>query len=85
MDDEYVFKVPTLRNIALTTPYFHTGKSWDLRQAVAVMGASQLGTKLTDKDVDLITAFLHTLTGDQPKIEYPILPPSVATTPRRKP
>src|SRR5450631_4565795 len=36
--DEYVFKVPTLRNIALTTPYFHTGKSWDLRQAVAVMG-----------------------------------------------
>ena len=85
VDDEYVFKVPTLRNIALTTPYFHTGKSWDLRQAVAVMGASQLGTKLTDKDVDLITAFLHTLTGDQPKIEYPILPPSVATTPRPKP
>jgi cytochrome c peroxidase len=85
VDDEYVFKVPTLRNIALTPPYFHTGKSWDLRQAVAVMGASQLGTKLTDKDVDLITAFLHTLTGDQPKIEYPILPPSVATTPRPKP
>ena len=43
--DEYVYKVPTLRNIALTAPYFHTGKVWDLRQAVAVMGASQLGDR----------------------------------------
>jgi cytochrome c peroxidase len=85
VDDEYVFKVPTLRNIALTPPYFHTGKSWDLRQAVAVMGSSQLGTKLTEEQVDLITAFLHSLTGDQPKVEYPILPPSVATTPRPQP
>jgi cytochrome c peroxidase len=85
VDDEYVYKVPTLRNIALTPPYFHTGKSWDLRQAVAVMGTTQLGEKLTDEQVDLITAFLHTLTGDQPKVEYPILPPSVATTPRPKP
>jgi cytochrome c peroxidase len=42
--DEYVFKVPTLRNIALTAPYFHTGVVWDLRQAVATMGTSQLGT-----------------------------------------
>ena len=41
--DEYVFKVPTLRNIRLTAPYFHSGQSWDLGQAVAVMGASQLG------------------------------------------
>jgi cytochrome c peroxidase len=41
--DQYVFKVPTLRNIALTPPYFHTGKVWDLQQAVAVMGRSQLG------------------------------------------
>ena len=44
--DEYVFKVPTLRNIALTAPYFHTGKAWDLRQAVAVMGTSQLNFTL---------------------------------------
>lgn len=85
VDDEYVFKVPTLRNIALTPPYFHTGKSWDLRQAVAVMGTAQLGEQLTDEQVDLITAFLHSLTGDQPKVGYPILPPSVATTPRPKP
>ena len=69
--DEYVFKVPTLRNIALTAPYFHTGQAWDLRQAVAVMGASQLGTQLTSDDVDKITAFLDSLTGEQPKVTYP--------------
>jgi cytochrome c peroxidase len=83
--DEYVFKVPTLRNIALTAPYFHTGQSWDLRQSVAVMGASQLGIQLTDDDVNNITAFLGSLTGEQPKVTYPILPPSVASTPRPEP
>jgi cytochrome c peroxidase len=83
--DEYVFKVPTLRNIALTAPYFHTGQAWDLRQAVAVMGASQLGTQLTGDDVDKITAFLDSLTGEPPKVTYPILPPSVASTPRPQP
>lgn len=83
--DEYVFKVPTLRNIALTPPYFHTGQSWDLRQAVAVMASSQLGIELTDEQVDKITAFMHALTGEQPRVEYPILPPSVASTPRPQP
>jgi cytochrome c peroxidase len=83
--DEYVFKVPTLRNIALTAPYFHTGVVWDLRQAVAVMGASQLGAKLTDEEVDKITAFLGSLTGDQPKVVMPILPPNAATTPQPQP
>jgi cytochrome c peroxidase len=85
VDDEYVFKVPTLRNIALTPPYFHTGRSWDLRQAVAVMGSAQLGITLTDDEIDKITAFLHALTGDQPQVVYPILPPSVVTTPRPQP
>jgi cytochrome c peroxidase len=83
--DEYVFKVPTLRNIALTAPYFHTGKAWDLRQAVAVMGASQLGISLADTEVDKVTAFLRALTGEQPRVVYPVLPPSVATTPRPQP
>jgi cytochrome c peroxidase len=83
--DEYVFKVPTLRNIALTAPYFHTGQVWDLRQAVAVMGTSQLGAQLTDDEVDKITAFLNSLTGEQPKVTYPILPPSIASTPRPAP
>ena len=83
--DEYVFKVPTLRNIALTAPYFHTGQAWDLRQAVAVMGASQLGIQLADDEVEKITAFLGSLTGEQPKLTYPILPPSTASTPRPEP
>lgn len=83
--DAYVFKVPTLRNIALTAPYFHTGRSWDLRQAVAVMGSSQLGTALLPGEIEAIVAFLDSLTGEQPKITYPILPPSVVTTPRPQP
>jgi cytochrome c peroxidase len=83
--DEYVFKVPSLRNITLTAPYFHTGRSWDLRQAVAVMGSSQLGAQLTAAEIDDISAFLGSLTGEQPRVTYPILPPSVATTPRPRP
>ncbi|WP_207477462.1 cytochrome-c peroxidase [Arenibaculum pallidiluteum] len=80
-DDNYVFRAPPLRNVALTYPYFHSGKVWDLRQAVAIMGQSQLGEKLSDADVTSIVAFLGTLTGEQPRIEYPILPPSTAKTP----
>jgi cytochrome c peroxidase len=83
--DEYVFKVPTLRNIALTAPYFHTGQSWDLRQAVGVMGTSQLGAQLNGDEIDRITDFLTSLTGRQPEVVYPILPPSVASTPRPEP
>ena len=85
VSDEYVFRVPSLRNIALTAPYFHTGQAWDLRQAVAVMGTSQLGAKLTDDEVDKIVAFLDSLTGEQPKVTYPMLPPSTAGTPQPQP
>ena len=49
------------------------------------MGSSQLGAKLSDEEVGKIEVFLGALTGDQPKIALPILPPSVATTPRPKP
>lgn len=80
-DDNYVFRAGPLRNIALTAPYFHSGKVWDLRQAVAVMGKSQLGEKLSDPEIDLITKFLQSLTGEQPRIEYPMLPVSSADTP----
>lgn len=85
VSDEYVFRVPSLRNIVLTAPYFHTGKVWDLGQAVAIMGSSQLGAKLSDDEVRQIEVFLGALTGDQPKVMLPVLPPSVATTPRPKP
>ncbi|HYI93300.1 MAG TPA: cytochrome-c peroxidase [Bryobacteraceae bacterium] len=79
--DEYVFKSPSLRNIELTAPYFHSGKVWDLSQAVAIMGSAQLGATLTKADTDSIVLFLRTLTGDQPKIEIPVLPPHTPQTP----
>lgn len=85
VEDDYVFKVPTLRNIELTAPYFHSGRAWDLEQAVAVMGRSQLGEELSEAEITQVTAFLRTLTGEQPRVEFPILPPSVATTPRPEP
>jgi len=80
--DEYVFKSPSLRNVALTPPYFHSGRVWSLEQAVAIMGSAQLGIDLTAGETRAITAFLRTLTGDQPRIEYPILPPHTDSTPR---
>ena len=84
-DDEYKFKSPSLRNITLTAPYFHSGKVWDLGQAVAVMGSAQLGAVLSDGEVDAITAFLRTLTGRQPRVEVPILPPHTDRTPLPEP
>ena len=83
--DEYVFRVPPLRNVELTVPYFHSGQVWDLNQAVGIMATDQLGKTLTDAEVAKIVAFLKSLTGDQPQVTYPILPPSVASTPRPQP
>ncbi|MBX3276469.1 MAG: cytochrome-c peroxidase [Acidobacteria bacterium] len=80
--DEYVFRAPTLRNVELTAPYFHSGRVWDLRQAVATMASVQLDAKLRDRDIDDLTAFLRTLTGVLPRIEYPVLPMHTAETPR---
>ena len=81
-DEEYVFRAGPLRNIELTAPYFHSGMVWDLKQAVAIMGTSQLGEDLSDEEVTAITAFLKTLTGEQPQVTYPILPVETATTPK---
>src|SRR5512147_1105835 len=80
VSDEYVFRVPELRNIELTPPYFHSGRVWDLNQAVGIMATDQLGKSLNDDQVAKITAFLKSLTGEQPQVTYPIMPPSVATT-----
>ncbi len=80
--DAYVFKVPTLRNIELTLPYFHSGAVWNLADAVEIMGVSQLGEALSSEDAAKITAFLTSLTGDEPVVTYPALPPSTADTPR---
>ena len=82
---KYVFKVPSLRNVELTAPYFHSGHIFDLKQAIAVMGESQLGQKLDEGERDKIAAFLTSLTGRQPEITLPILPPRGAATPRPQP
>lgn len=62
-EDRHVFKVPSLRNVALTAPYFHDASANTLEQAVIIMARHQLGRDLPKKDVDAIAAFLHSLTG----------------------
>ncbi|MDT8446819.1 MAG: cytochrome-c peroxidase [bacterium] len=79
--DEYAFRVPTLRNIADTRPYFHTGSAQTLAEAIRVMGKSQLGVDLTDEEVSKIQAFLNSLSG-QVEVTYPNLPSSSDQTPQ---
>jgi len=83
--DRFNFKVPTLRNVELTYPYFHDGSANTLREAVDIMGRLQLGKTFTEDENRAIVAFLKTLTGDQPDFKLPILPPSADATPRPKP
>lgn len=80
--DEYVYRAAPLRNVSVTRPYFHSGKVWDLGQAVAIMGSSQLGEELNPGEVKLIVTFLDSLTGKVPPVAYPVLPAETATTPR---
>ncbi|AAN47865.1 cytochrome-c peroxidase [Leptospira interrogans] len=60
--DAFVFKVPSLRNVAITGPYFHDGKITTLEEAVKKMAHLQLGKDLSDSDTKLIVTFLKTLT-----------------------
>lgn len=83
--DRFSFKVPTLRNVERTYPYFHDGEAATLTEAVDVMGRLQLGRTFTDEENAKIVAFLKTLTGDQPEFAMPVLPASVDTTPRPNP
>lgn len=81
-DDSYVFRAAPLRNIDQTAPYFHSGKVWDLKVAVQIMGTSQLGTEINDAEADQIVAFLGALTGKMPEVVYPVLPTETLKTPR---
>ncbi len=74
--DKYVFKVPVLRNVAMTPPYFHDGSVDKLSDAVWIMGKVQLGRDLTQEQVQDIAAFLHALTGVIPEDvkTIPVLP-----------
>jgi cytochrome c peroxidase len=73
-DDKYVFKVPSLRNVAMTGPYFHDGSVGSLADAVRTMARLQLGVTAGDKEVRAIVAFLASLTGT--------LPDNFATSPQ---
>ena len=83
--DRFNFKVPTLRNVELTYPYFHDGQARTLEEAVDIMGRLQLGRTYSADEIGSIVAFLKTLTGELPQIAMPILPPSSNETPRPDP
>lgn len=68
-DDKYYFKVPSLRNIALTSPYFHDGRYYDLESTVTTMALVQLGRPMKQDEILSIVAFLKTLTGELKIIE----------------
>ena len=66
--DRGVFRVPSLRNVELTAPYFHDGSAKTLEQAVNIMAKYQLGQNLPAKDIEQIVKFLKTLTGERPAL-----------------
>jgi len=72
--DKHQFKVPTLRNVSLTAPYFHNGAVKTLDEAVRVMASTQLNKDLTDEQVADIVAFMNALTGEFPEQPLPRLP-----------
>jgi len=67
-EDKYVFKVPSLRNVAITAPYMHDGRVDTLEDAVNIMTKYQLGRPMNKEDLKNIVAFLKTLTGELPDI-----------------
>jgi len=85
--DRSVFKVPSLRNIAMTGPYFHDGSIATLAEAIRLMASHQLGVEATDEQVARIETFLGTLTGtvDPEYIVAPELPASGPDTPAPDP
>jgi len=65
--DKYYFKVPSLRNIARTAPYFHDGRTSDLKETIAIMAQLQLGRYISKEEIAKIESFLHSLNGDLPQ------------------
>ncbi|MFZ2725009.1 MAG: cytochrome c peroxidase [Methylococcaceae bacterium] len=78
--DEHLWKVPTLRNITLTAPYFHNGSVKTLEDAVKIMAKVQLDKELSKDEVADIVAFLNGLTGQFPKQTMPTLPETAGKT-----
>ena len=84
--DKYLFKVPSLRNVAKTAPYLHDGSVEDLGELTAMMAEHQLGRTLDDEQVGSIVTFLKSLTGDLPEalVAEPSLPADGPDTPKPK-
>jgi cytochrome c peroxidase len=82
--DRFVFKVPSLRNVAKTGPYFHNGKVATLNEAVRLMAEYELGLELKPAQIEAIVTFLNALTGELPAdyIRPPELPASTEKTPK---
>ncbi|MGM0554176.1 MAG: cytochrome-c peroxidase [Pseudomonadota bacterium] len=72
--DRFAFKTPTLRNVALTYPYFNNGATETLAEAIQVMGREMLGQEFSDEEIADLEAFMHALTGEMPQFEVPALP-----------
>ncbi len=81
-DKNGMVRVPTLRNITQTAPYFHNGQMATLNEAIKEMGRIQLGVALSDDETASIETFLKSLDGRKPAISYPMFPASNATTPK---
>ncbi|ATB31895.1 cytochrome-c peroxidase [Melittangium boletus] len=87
-EDMHKFRVPTLRNVEKTGPWFHDGSVTELPEAVRLMAKHQLGMSFTEPEVEDIVAFLKSLTGELPGADVltpPTLPPSTRTTPKPDP
>jgi cytochrome c peroxidase len=72
--DMFAFRTPTLRNVAVTYPYFNNGSVDNLHDAVQLMGQQMLGQDFTDDELDRLVAFMDALTGEMPRVEIPALP-----------
>ncbi|MEZ9337046.1 cytochrome-c peroxidase [Vibrio splendidus] len=66
--DKHLFRVASLRNVAITAPYFHDGQTETLEEAIKIMGESQLGKAFEKQTIDEIKAFLEALTGNRPQM-----------------
>lgn len=72
--DRFAFRTPTLRNVAVTYPYFNNGSVAELRDAINLMGQQMLGADFSDGELEALEAFMHALTGEMPQVTIPALP-----------
>jgi cytochrome c peroxidase len=73
-EDKRVFRVPTLRNLPLTAPYFHDGSATTIEEAIHIMAEVQVDKEISSEEEAAIVAFLESTVGDQPEVVIPILP-----------